>query len=210
MNLDELESNLDELDRRCFELEVSRKQITNNVSSLTSEIKSLEEESLILEKVSSLFKHLLDVLLDQKKKDIEQLVTYGLRTVIDDQDLKFHIDISPKYNSIHTSFRTEHVGVAEGNVLDNFGGGIVNMESFLLRIITIFQTKLSPYLILDESFANLSEDYVENCSNLLKSLCDQLGLTIFLVTHEPLMLAHADKVYRVTSKSSKLRIEEAK
>jgi chromosome segregation ATPase len=208
MNLEIFEKEVLFLDEKLNELLITRKQIANNQKNLEEEINRLELEEDTLEKVANLFKHLLDVLLDKKKKDIEHLVTYGLKSVIDDQDLKFHIDIEPKYNSIHTTFRTEHVGVTDGDVIDNFGGGIVNIESFLLRIITLFQCKLSPYLILDESFSNLSEDYVENCSKLLKSLCEQLGLTIFLVTHQPIMLSHADKVYKASSKDNKLLLEE--
>jgi len=89
-------------------------------------------------------------------------------------------------------------------VLDNFGGGIVNIESFLLRIITLFQTKLAPFLFLDESFSHLSSEYVENCSLLLSTLCEKLGLTVFLITHQELMLTHANKVYKATSKGNKL------
>lgn len=208
MEISNFEKEVSYLDEKVNELFITRKQMMINQKNLEEEIKRLELEEDTLEKVANLFKHLLDVLLDKKKKDIENLVTYGLKSVIDDQDLKFHIDIEPKYNSIYTSFRTEHVGVSDGDVIDNFGGGIVNIESFLLRIITLFQCKLSPYLILDESFSNLSEDYVENCSKLLKSLCEQLGLTIFLVTHQPLMLSHADKVYKASSKDNKLLLEE--
>jgi DNA repair exonuclease SbcCD ATPase subunit len=208
MNLETFEKELNLVDDKLNELLIIRKQISNNQKNLEEEINRLESEEDTLDKVANLFKHLLDVLLDKKKKDIEHLVTYGLKSVIDDQDLKFHIDIEPKYNSIYTTFRTEHVGVTDGNVIDNFGGGIVNIESFLLRIITLFQCKLSPYLILDESFSNLSEDYIENCSKLLKSLCEQLGLTIFLVTHQPVMLAHADKVYKASSKENKLFLDE--
>jgi DNA repair exonuclease SbcCD ATPase subunit len=210
MNTSQFEKIINDLDLKCMELSVMERQTFSRCKGLEDEINRMDSESVILDKVANLFKHLLDVLLDKKKKDIEQLVTYGLKTVVDDQDLKFHIDIEPKYNSIYTTFRTEHVGVMDGNVLDNFGGGIVNIQSFLLRIITLFQTKLSPYLILDESFSNLSEDYVENCSHLLKSLCDQLGLTILLVTHQPLMLSHADKVYKASSKDNKLFLEETK
>lgn len=210
VNLDIFEKDILDLDAMLTELTIVRKQVSSNKKNLEDEILKLETDSTILDKVANLFKHLLDVLLDKKKKDIEQLVTFGLNSVVTDQDLKFHIDIESKYNTVHTNFRTEHVGVMDGDVLDNFGGGIVNIQSFLLRIITLFQANLSPYLILDESFSNLSEEYIENCSNLLKSLCDQLGLTIFMVTHQPLMLSYADKVYKAYSKDNKLCVEETK
>jgi len=147
-----LENIIKNTENKLNELTVMRKENLSFQKEMQSEILTLETEIDTLEKVSSLFKHLLDSLLDQKKQEIQHLVTYGLKTVFTDQDLKFHINIEPKYGTISTSFRTELVGVAEGDVLESFGGGIVNLESFLLRIITIFQTKLSPFLFLDETF----------------------------------------------------------
>jgi chromosome segregation ATPase len=208
MDLNLFENKIKELESKSNELSYLRKENAHQFNIMELEISKLDKEIMTLDKVGSLFKHLLDVMLEKKKQDIEQLVTYGLKTVFDDQNLKFHIDVEPKYNSVYTTFKTEQVGVAQGDVLENFGGGIVNLESFLLRIITLFQTKLSPYLFLDESFAHLSEDYVENCSLLLKSLCEQMGLTIFLITHQPLMLANANKVYKATSSNNKLSLSE--
>ena len=179
-----------------------------SIEVFETEINSLEEEVVLLDKVSGLFKHLLDALLEEKKKDIEHLVTYGLKTVFTDQDLKFHIDIETKYGGISTSFRTEQVGVAEGDVLESFGGGIVNLESFLLRVLTLFQTNLSPFLFLDESFSHLSEEYIENCSLLLNSLCKKLGLTICNITHKELMPYYADKTYKASSKDNKFILTE--
>jgi DNA repair exonuclease SbcCD ATPase subunit len=210
MEIFEFENRLEEIDHKLNELIFLKKENTHQKNSLDKEVSLLSDEIDTLDKVANLFKHLLDAMLDKKKQDIQKLVTYGLKTVFDDQNLKFHIDIEPKYNSVYTSFRTEQVGVAEGDVLDNFGGGIVNVESFLLRIITLFQTKLSPFLFLDESFSHLSEEYVENCSLLLKSLCEQMGLTVFLITHQPLMLTNANKVYKATSRSNKLILSESK
>lgn len=210
MTFEDLESLIDSADEKVTELTIMRKESLTTQASVQNEVDSLETSIDTLDKVSSLFKHLLDSLLDEKKQEIQHLVTYGLKTVFTDQDLKFHINIEPKYGTISTSFKTESVGVAEGDVLESFGGGIVNIESFLLRIITLFQTKLSPFLFLDETFSNLSEEYVENCSLLLKSLSEKLGLTIFLITHNEGMLTHADKVYKASSVKNKLALEGLK
>jgi len=208
MTYENLETQIADLDMKVNELTFMRKENMNQVSSVESEILSLEEEVSLLDKVSSLFKHLLDSLLEEKKQEIQKLVTYGLKTVFTDQDLRFHINIEPKYNTIYTNFRTEQVGVAEGDVLDSFGGGVVNIESFLLRIITLFQTKLTPFLFLDETFSHVSGEYVENTSALLSNVCKQLGLTIALITHKEDMLNNADKIYKATSVKNKLKLSE--
>lgn len=208
ISYENLEKQINDIDMKVTELTFMRKENINQVISIENEITHLENDLGILDKVSNLFKHLLDNLLDEKKQEIQKLVTYGLKTVFHDQDLRFHINIEPKYNTIYTSFKTEQVGVAEGDVLDSFGGGIVNIESFLLRIITLFQTKLTPFLFLDETFSHVSEEYVENTSILLSNVCKQLGLTIALITHEEGMLNHADKVYKASSVRNKLKLSE--
>ncbi len=208
MTYDILEKNIQELDMKVTELTFMRKENMNQAYSIETEVNNLENEISVLDKVSSLFKHLLDSLLEEKKQEIEKLVTYGLKTVFTDQDLRFHINIEPKYNTISTSFKTEQVGVTEGDVLDSFGGGVVNIESFLLRIITLFQTNLTPFLFLDETFAHVSEEYVENTSSLLSNVCKQLGITIALITHQEAMLNNADKVYKASSVKNKLKLNE--
>jgi len=208
MNFELLEEKISGLDTKVSELTFMRKENLNRQVFLEKEINKLDGNIQVLDKVSSLFKHLLDVMLEKKKKDIEKLITYGLKTVVDNQDLRFHVDIEPKYNTISTSFRTEKVGVVDGDVLDNFGGGVAEVESFLLRVITLFQTKLSPFLFMDESFSHLSAEYVENCSLLLHLICERLGLTIFLITHQEMMLSHADCVYMGSLKNNKLVLEK--
>ena len=186
-----------------------RKEYFNRQKSVSDELVSLTTNTLLLEKVSSLFKHLLDTLLEEKKKEIEQLVTFGLKTVFVDQDLKFNMEIEHKYNTIHTSFKTEVVGVTNGDVLENFGGGIVNVESFLLRVVTLFQTKLHPFLILDENFQMLmGDDYLDNCSQLIKQMCEELGLTIFAITQKEQLINNADKAYRAGSDNNKFYLTE--
>jgi len=197
-----------ELEDKLLQLETLRDQQIKRKNDLEKEIDNLSNDVVILDKVSSLFKHLLDVLLDEKKQEIQKLVTYGLKSVFTEQNLKFHINIEPKYNTIHTTFKTEQVGITEGDVLESFGGGVVNIESFLLRIITLFQTKLSPFMFMDEVFSHLSEDYVDNCSKLLKNLCDELGITLFLITHKEQMLNHADKVYKARSRAGRFVLEK--
>jgi DNA repair exonuclease SbcCD ATPase subunit len=210
MDVDALELEINNLEKLSNNLVFLRTENFDQQKRLEIEILKHEGDTAILSKVGNLFKHLLDSLLDEKKQEVQNLVTYGLKTVFNDQDLKFHIEIEPRASSVHTSFKTEQVGVTQGDVLENFGGGIVNLESFLLRIITLFQTKLSSFLFLDESFANLSDDYSENCSLLLKNLCNQLGLTIFLITHNELMLNSADKVYKAGSVDNRFTLTEIK
>jgi len=210
MILEVLEESFGVLESKLLKLRVERDLKREQKEKLESEVGKLEHKSGLLVKVGNLFEHLLDKMLDEKKNEVEKLVTYGLHTVFPDQKLKFYIDIKQKYNSIYTTFKTKQAGEIEGDVINTFGGGIVNVESFLLRLITLFQVNLAPFLFLDETFSHLSNEYVDNCSVLLRDLCKTMKVTIFLITHKEEMLNHADGVYKASIEGNELKLKRGK
>lgn len=82
--------------------------------------------------------------------------------------------------------------------MDSFGGGPVNVIAFLLRVIMVKRFKLAKFLALDESFNNVSSDYLPLVSEMLQKLCREHGFTILAVTHQPVLAGAADRVYRIT------------
>ena len=126
---------------------------------------------------------------------IESVVSDGLKLVFDD-DLQLVIE--RKEGARGDSYK---ILVKKGDIIgppiDTFGGGVVNVISFLLRVIMIQRFKLSKFMALDESFNNLSEEYIPRLSQMLKTLCDDYNYTILSVTHQPVLASAADKVFTV-------------
>lgn len=60
-------------------------------------------------------------------------------------------------------------GDTVGNPMDSFGGGVQNVTAFLLRVILIKRFKLAKLLVVDESFNNVSVDYIA-AKQLLESI----------------------------------------
>lgn len=91
----------------------------------------------------------------------------------------------------------------DGDVIDDpmdaFGGGVVNMTAFLLRVLLLHRFKLAKLLVLDESFNNVSTEggYLTRVSELLRTLAEDYGFTILAVSHQDELTAHAHKAYRV-------------
>ena len=88
-------------------------------------------------------------------------------------------------------------GGVEAPLLESFGGGPATVVAFLLRLIVAHRLQLHPVLLLDESFAQVSSQYVGNVAKLLKELAAQLGWTFVLVTHQTGFLLEADRAYHV-------------
>lgn len=156
----------------------------------------IEAEKAELSKAVGLIDKAIEVISANGVGRIETTVTNGLRLVFDDPTLG--LKILKKEGARGNSYEpVGQQGEVEGPFLDTFGGGIVNVAAFLLRIIMLKRFKLARFLVLDESFNNVSAQYLPMVSELLRSLARDGGYTIFAVTHQPILALAADRIYRV-------------
>ncbi len=81
--------------------------------------------------------------------------------------------------------------------IETVGGGIVNVISFLLRVIMIQRFKLSKLIVLDESFNNVSPEFLPKVSEMIKTLCDEHGYCVLSITQAHGLAVAADHVYVV-------------
>ncbi len=77
------------------------------------------------------------------------------------------------------------------------GYGAVDIANFALRaaIWSIHPSRNTQ--LLDEPFRNLSSDYHEKASEMVKKVSDSLGLQIIMVTHQKDMISAADNIIEV-------------
>jgi DNA repair exonuclease SbcCD ATPase subunit len=90
----------------------------------------------------------------------------------------------------------------DGNQIDPMdasGGGAVDVAAFALRTAS-WSMKRPHYrntIILDEPFKNLSKDYQEKGSTMLKEVSKRLGIQFIVVTHEECLASFADRTFEV-------------
>jgi DNA repair exonuclease SbcCD ATPase subunit len=90
------------------------------------------------------------------------------------------------------------------NPMKASGGGLVNLACFAIRIAAWSLNRTNPIILLDEPFANLSDDLQPKAGEILKELSDKLGFQIIMVTHNrDTMMEIADKVFEVKLKKYK-------
>lgn len=193
--LDDLKlDRLDSVSRKIDRLSAEERALKKRIDTLKSEISSGRDRIAVLEKVEELFKFLLDKYVHQYAESFSAVVTEGLQAIFHDQDLEFEVVVSQKRGKIWIDFETVQNGV-RGPSLEAFGGGVSSVQSLLLRILVLLKSGLARYLILDESLAALSEEYVGNAGEFIAKMCDELGVTVLLITHNKAFLDHADKAY---------------
>lgn len=138
------------------------------------------------------------------RQKVEMLVTYGLRTVFD-EDLQFRVTLDARKNQIYMGFALEDDEERQVPLMDAEGGGLVALTALLLRIVLLLMTrpKLAPLLILDEPLTQLSERYREPAAQLILRLVNKGLLRVLAVTHDPVLAAVADRRYRFALRGGK-------
>ncbi len=195
--------------RDVYELEIlERKQ-----GELTQEINQLKEDISAYDQVAIFLNSLGERRQLEVQSQIEEIVTRGLQTVLDDT-LSFHLVVSNKGKSQVVEFLVRTKSRLGNNVdtpvMDARGGGLVVTVSFLLRLSMRLLTRTpgkTCVMLLDETFAFLSEEYIPNMAAFLKTVADEADVQFILVTHTPALAEYADVVYNVSlvNEVSKIR-----
>lgn len=126
---------------------------------------------------------------------IERTVSDGLRLTFG-ADYQFIIERKEGVRGDSYRFLVQR-GEIQGPPMDTMGGGVVNVVAFLLRIIMIQRFGLSPLVVLDESFNNVSQHYLSRVSQMLRTLADSYNYTILAITQAPKLAESATKVFMV-------------
>ena len=179
----------------------------NHKENLEREVKDLREEKEILDKTEKVIKFLMDKLVKKDLTKMDALITYGLKTVYDDRDIVFRSEVIERGKKIWIDLQT----ISEGNKVDNLSKSSVHViESFLLRLLCVMKLKRARFLLLDESFSAVDPGYIENFSQLIAQLCEKLGMTVFLVTHNMGFVDYSNHSYRISKNGDKAEVVKVK
>lgn len=177
------------------QLESERTTITR----LTRKIDRLKEESVMLVKAVALIDRCIEIVSANGIGKIEAVVSTGLHKVFNDKSLALVVEKKETARGYSYRLLIKH-GDTVGDPMNSFGGGIQNVAAFLLRVIFTKRFKLAKLLVVDESFNNVSVDYinyVSNVSAMLKTLTEDHGYTILAITQVAELTDSAEHVYEV-------------
>lgn len=135
---------------------------------------------------------------------VESLVSAGLAAIFDEK-LTFHLIESMSRGTPQIDFvvRTHLPDGSEfeTDVMSARGGGLAAVVGLLLRVVLILLTRgagrnAPEILVLDETLAHLSDEYLEAAGQFLRTLVDTTGIQILMVTHQPTLTEFADVSYK--------------
>ena len=201
MSIKDLQRQIDRIDGFYKALQSQERTLLDTIEDLK---KAIERDT----KASAVLKHLLDMMVKNEITKMAALITYGLKSVFDDQNLTFLPDKKEKGGKINIELKTINDDI-EGD-FRSFGGSVAVIESFLMRILCALKKNLARLMLLDETFAAVGEEYISNTGKLISELSKKIGIDILLVTHQKEFKHNADRVYRIKESKSGLIMEKIK
>lgn len=130
---------------------------------------------------------------------LEEIVSDGL-TLVMEEDTYLHIKSGVKNGASAVSFSIE-TPRGETGIVDCVGGSVVQITSFLLRLMVTLahRPELRRVILLDEAFGGLQEEKVPVLARLLRQLVDDTGIQLIFVTQDRQYADVADVVIDVKS-----------
>lgn len=154
------------------------------------------EQADINEQASKFLAQFADERQAQVIESIQNIASLGLSQVFD-EPIELTIEQVVRARRVEMDVRVK-TGTLETSIMDARGGGLAAVAGFLLRAAVVLLTpNTRKLLVLDETFAMLSEDYVGRMSEFMQELCETTGLQIVLVSHQPEFADAADRVIRI-------------
>ncbi len=197
----ELQRQTDQIDGFYQVYLLQQKELTETINTLKKDI----DRDM---KASTVLKHLLDIMVKDEVDRMAGLITYGLTTIFDDQNITFKPEITKKNEKIYIELKTNSNGNEGG--YKSFGGSVAVIESFLLRVLCLLKKTYVRLMILDETFSAVGEEYIANTGKLISELSKKIGLDVLLVTHQKEFQHNADHVYKVRESKNGLIMEKIK
>lgn len=207
--VEDLKRRVAGLREKAVRLDGVRSQMRNDLARLGREQDEQSAEIMILEKTMVALRTLMDNIISTRVRDIERLVTSGLRSVFDDQKLSCTTDLSVKRGKVHIDLLTSS-GKFSGRASESFGGSVLAIESFLLRLVTVVKMGLARFLVLDEPFSHVSQEYLPATAELLRNLSEKMKMKTLLVTHQHTFMEYAHRLYRMDQREGCLVVAEKK
>ena len=166
------QSNKELLDKR-----LKRKQ------ELIDELETVLKSQVLLQTVASEVQSQLEV-------KISGIVNLGLQTCFPEYTFKLKYVPARGKTEVRFVFMK---GEDEIDIMNQNGGGTVNLASFCLRIAVFALSSTDNVMVFDEPFSWMSKSYRGKIAELLHTLSEKLNIEIIMVTHVEELSDMSDK-----------------
>ena len=194
-NLKIYEDKQDKLTKQCIYMQGLVDSAKQNLNNTLSHSNQLKLDLDLMDLVNQYFTNQIKERIQTAQHQIEDIINQGLSFIYRDDSIKVTVSTEVKANKLNFIINVSDPKITSSNLEETFGGGVLATIAFLLKVITNVLHKNENFMIFDESLTFVSKHYQENLSSFIKKLCNDLNLTLILISHQPLLHSQADIVY---------------
>lgn len=187
----------------------ARQLLEKQLAAAESRQSNALEETELLEHVVALLAALQDTWKERFQTAIGQIVSEGLAGVFGEK-LEMVVELAQSGDRPTARFAVRDSRGLETEIMDARGGGLVNVVSFLLRVLVLLSARpaMRRLLVLDETWNNVSAEYIPNLIALIQRIAEDGDVQMLIVTHRPEFMEAADVAYRFELVDGVTRVEK--
>lgn len=133
------------------------------------------------------------------KSSFEEIVSYALQFIYS-EDYRFELEFGRRGNLGEIDFNIVTPQFKEpADPQDTSGGGVLDILSLALRIalLELSKPKIEGFLVLDESFKHLSDNYLPKAERFLEALNRKLRRQIILISHKKELQNESNNIIKI-------------
>lgn len=182
--------------KKAHDLTVERDLHMTRFREYKSEIDTLDSRLVFSEQARAFLKEVAAEVQKNLEDRFSNIVTPAIYAVFADEDPP---DFITRFVERRNTIECDMLFSKRDNEYPPKGGGFgaVDVADFAGRIAFWSLDKNRGTFILDEPFRNVSHDLQPKVSKMVKMLCQEIGLQIIMVSHQPGINAGADKIFRI-------------
>lgn len=165
------------------------------------QINSINKDLLIQNQSLVVLKEIIDKISEEHINRVVEMLRFAMRTIFYDRNYSVDIELGDKRTNKQAEFwliETREGGeTVRASFEDGIGGGILAVVGFVLQIFYIGYFKQSKIMFCDESFSQVSDQYIESLMEFIKQLSEKKGYIFVLISHDPRLNVYADHVFQV-------------
>lgn len=188
------------LTERFSKLQGKQEQILTDIRTSKQELKTLNKRQIHIENAQVLLQTTAQETQDGLKIHLQDIVQMALDTCFPDE-FQFCIDFELKRGStvceMYLKDPESEYDDFRIHPMQASGGGLVDIISLALRLAVWTLSKPDNLIVLDEPFKFLSDNLRPMAGEILYNMSRKLGLQIIMVTHDPVLMEIADRVFKV-------------
>lgn len=168
----------------------------NSIAEVDSKISELEYEQITLKKCKPIIDDIISKFSSSLLSKLEELLTIGLKKIFYDRNYSVQIKTVEKRNNKCVELLLND----DGNLIpvkdSNVAGGILVVIAVIIQIFFVLNLdKVSKAIFLDEQLSQVSKIYVPKLMEFIKTLCEDTGLIVVLITHDNKFIDYGDRIY---------------